>query len=136
MRKEYFWLGMKKAIVDYIAICMECQQVNVGHRNLAGLLQPLPIREGKWEVVTIEFFTKLPRTTRQHDSIMVVVDKLTKVAHFILVKSTHKASNIAKIYMKEISVLHGIPKSIVSYIDSKFTSNFFRKDYLRNLGEI
>jgi hypothetical protein len=62
----------------------------------------LPIPEWKWEVVTIDFITKFPRTTRQHDSIMVVVDKLTKAAHFIPVKTTHKETNIAEIYMKEI----------------------------------
>ena len=63
-------------------------------------------------------------TWRQHDSIMVVVDKLTKVAHFIPVKSTHKTDYIAKIFMKEIFKLHGFPKAIVSDRDVKFTSNF------------
>jgi hypothetical protein len=61
-----------------------------------------PFLEWKWEVVTIDFITKLPRTMKQHDSIMVVVDKLTKVAHFIPVKLTHKEANIADIYMREI----------------------------------
>ena len=89
-----------------------------------GLLQPFPIPEKKWEVVTIDFITKLPRTTRQHDSIMVVVDKLTKGAHFVLVKTTHTTTNIAKIYMREIARLHGIPKEIVSDKDTKFTLNF------------
>jgi hypothetical protein len=77
-------------------------------------LQPFPILEWKWEVVTIDFITKLPRIVKQHDSIMVVVDKLTKDAHFILVKLTHKEANIADIYMREISRLHGVPKEIVS----------------------
>ena len=96
------------------------------HRHPAGLLQPLPIPEWKWEVVTIDFITKLPRSNRQHDSIMVVVDKFTKAAHFVPVKTTHKATNIAEIYMREIARLHGIPKAIVSDRDSKFTSNFWR----------
>jgi hypothetical protein len=126
IRSQYFWPGMKKDVVDYISRCMECQRVKVEHRHPTGLLQPLPIPEWKWEVVTIDFITKFPRTTRQHDSIMVVVDKLTKVAHFIPVKMTHKATNIAEIYMKEIARLHGIPKEIVSDRDSKFTSNFWR----------
>ncbi len=124
VRKEYFWPGMKKDIANYIARCMECQRVKVEHRHPAGLLQPLPIPEWKWEVVTIDFITALPRTNRQHDSIMVVVDKLTKAAHFLPVKSTHKAANIAEIYMKEIARLHGVPKAIVSDRNSKFTSNF------------
>lgn len=99
IRKEYFWIGVKKDIVDYIARCMECQKVKVEYRHPTRLLQPLPIPEWKWEVVTIEFITKLPNIARQHDSIMVVVDKLTKYAHFIPVKSTHKEANIAENYM-------------------------------------
>ena len=75
-------------------------------------------------MVTIDFITKFPRTSRKHDSIMVMVDKLTKETHFVPIKSTHKEANIAKIYMKEIARLHGLPKAIVSNRDSKFTSNF------------
>jgi hypothetical protein len=86
------------------------------------LLQPFPIPEWKWEVVSIDFITKLPRTVKQHDSIMVVVDKLTKDAHFIPVKLTHKETNIVEIYMKEISRLHGVPKEIVS--DQRFQVYF------------
>jgi transposase InsO family protein len=77
-------------------------------------------------VITIDFITKLPRTTRQHDSIMVVVEKLTKDAHFVPVKTTHTTANIAEIYMREIARLHGIPRTIVSDRDTKFTSNFWR----------
>jgi hypothetical protein len=77
-------------------------------------------------VITIDFITKLPRTTRKHDSIMVVVDKLTKDSHFVPVKTTHTSTNIAEIYMKEIARLHGIPRKIVSDKDAKFTSNFWR----------
>jgi hypothetical protein len=79
VRSQFFWPGMKRDVVDYISRCMECQRVKDEHRHPMGLLQPLPILENKWEVVTIDFITKFPRTTRQHDSIMVVVDKLTKV---------------------------------------------------------
>ena len=74
----------------------------------------------------MDFITRLPMTWRQHDSIMVVVDKLTKAAHFIPVKSTHKTDDIAKIFMKEIFKLHGLPKAIVSGRDVKFTSIFGR----------
>jgi len=85
----------------------------VERRNLVGLIQPLPIPKWKWEVVTIDFITILPRLRRQHHSIMVVVDKMTKDAHFMTVKSTHKATNIIEIYMKEITRLHVVPKAIV-----------------------
>ena len=126
VRKEYFWLGMKKIVVEYITKCMEFQRVKVEHRHPAGLRQPLPIPEWKWDVVTIDFIMKLPWSSQQNDSIMVVVDKLTKATHFVPVKSTHKAANIAEIYMKDIARLHGIPKAIVSDRDSKFTSNFWK----------
>ena len=87
---------MKKDVSDYITRCMEFQRVKAKNRHPAGLLQPLPIPEKKWEVVTIDFITKLPRTARQHDSIMVVVDKLTKVVHFVHMKMTHRTTNIVE----------------------------------------
>jgi hypothetical protein len=92
---------MKKEVVDFIARCLECQKVKDEHRHLAGLIHTLPIPEWKWEVVTMDFITKLPRTNKQHDSIMVVVDKFTKVAHFVPVKLTHKEMNIDDVYMKK-----------------------------------
>jgi hypothetical protein len=101
-KRQYYWSSMKKEAVDYIAICLECQKFKDENRNLVGLLQPFPILERKWELVTMDFITKLPRNTKQHDSIMVVVDKLTKSVNFILVKLTHKEDNIAYIYMREI----------------------------------
>jgi hypothetical protein len=124
IKSQYFWPCMKKEVVDYIARCLECQKAKVEHKHPAGLLQPFPILEWKWEVVTIDFITKLSRTVKQHNSIMVVVDKLTKVAHFIPVKLTHKEANIAGIYMREIDRLYDVPKAIVYDRDPKFTLNF------------
>jgi hypothetical protein len=86
---------MKKDVVDYISRCMECQRIKAENRHPTGLLQPLPIPEKKFEVITIDFITKLPMKSRKHDSIMVVVDKLTKVSHFVPVKTTHTTTNIA-----------------------------------------
>jgi hypothetical protein len=103
---------------------MECQKVKVEHRHPTSLLQPLPILEKKWQVITIDFITKLPRKERKHNSIMVLVDKLTKVSHFSPMKTTYTTTNIVEIYIKEISRLHGIPRTIVSDKDTKFTSNF------------
>jgi hypothetical protein len=79
---------MKNEVVDFIARCLECQKVKDEHRHLDGLIKPFPIPEWKWEVVTMYFITKLPRSAN-----------LTKAAHFILVKTTHKETNIDKIYM-------------------------------------
>jgi hypothetical protein len=105
---------------------MECQRVKAEHRHPTGLLQPLPILEWKWEVVTMDFITKFPRTSKHHDSIMVVVDKLTKAAHFIILKTTHKSTNADDIYMRKVARLHGISKAIVSDRDPKFTSKFWK----------
>ena len=117
---------MKKDMAEYISRCMKCQQVKVDHQHLAGLLQPLPVLEWKWEVISMDFIIGLPMTWRQHDSIMVVVENLTRVAHFILLKSTHKTDESEKIFMKEIFKLHGLSKAIVSDRDVKFTSNFWK----------
>ena len=92
--------GMKNDVAEYIARCMECQKFIFEHRHPARLLQPLPIPEWKWYVVTMDFITKLPKMWLKNDGIMVVVDKLTKATHLIPVKTTHKAANIANIYVK------------------------------------
>jgi len=114
VKSQYYWPGMKREIADFISKCLECQRVMAEHRHPAGLLQPLPIPEWKWEVVTMDFITGLARTRKQHDAIMVVVDKLTKAAHFIPIKTTHKETNVVYIYIKEVAHLHGVPKTIVS----------------------
>jgi hypothetical protein len=137
VKSHYFWPGLKKEITEYITRCMECQKVKAEHRHPAGLLQPLPIPEWKWEVVTMDFITGLPRTSKQHDSIMVVVDKLTKAAHFIPLKTTQKTTDVVDIFLKEVARLHGIPKTIVSDRDPKFTSNFWKglfKGFRMNLN--
>jgi hypothetical protein len=127
VKNQYYWPSIKKEVANFITRRLECQKVKAKHRHLVGFLQPFPIFEWKWEVVTIDFITKLCRTAKQHDSIMVVVDKITKAAHFISLKSTHKETNIAEIYMQEISKLHGVPKTILFDRDSKFTSKFWKE---------
>ena len=84
------------------------------------------IPEWKWEVISMDFITRLPRTKYQHDSIMVVVDTLTKETHFVPVHSTIGTTEISNIFMKDIFRLHGIPKMIASDRDEKFTSNFWK----------
>jgi hypothetical protein len=90
------------------------------------MLQPLPILEWKWEIISMNFITRLPKSTKQNDAIMVVVDKLRKDAHFIPVNSNCKEIDISSIFMKEIFRLHGMPKEIISDIDTKFSSNFWK----------
>jgi hypothetical protein len=105
---------------------MECQKVKDENRHPVRLIQPLLIPEWKWEVVTMDFITRLPRTNKKHDSMMVVVDKLTKDSHFIPLKTTHKLANVVDIYMREVARLQGIPKTIVSDRDPQFTSMFWK----------
>ena len=100
LRKEYFWPNMNTEVAEYIARCFECQQVKTEHQHPVGLLQPLPIPNWKWEIISLDFITRLPRNHNLNDSIMVVVDKLSKTTHFITVKTTYKAANIADIFLK------------------------------------
>ena len=86
LRNEYFWPNMKTEVAEYIARCLECQQVKTEHQHPAGLLQPLPIPSWKWEIISLNFITRLPRNQKQNDSIIVVVDKLSKAATLYLLK--------------------------------------------------
>ena len=105
---------MKKDIAEYVAVCDVCQRVKAEHQKPAGLLQPLPILEWKWDKLGMDFITGLPRTRSGYDSIWVVVNRLTKVAHFITVKTTYTSAKLEKIYMTRIVCLHGVPRTIVS----------------------
>jgi hypothetical protein len=125
-RKQFYWPGLKKYIVDYLAKCLECQEVKVEHWHPVELLQPLPIPECKWETISMDFITELPKSAKHNDVIMVVVEKLSKSAHFVHVKSTCKAIDIANIFMKEIFILHGMLREIISDRDTKFTSSFWK----------
>jgi hypothetical protein len=125
-RKQFYWPRLKKYIAEYLSKCIEFQQVKEKHRHPEGLLQPLPIPEWKWETISMDFIIGLPTSTKQNDVVMVVVDKLRKSTHFITIKSTCKAIDIANIFMKEIFRLYGMPKEIVSDRDTKFTSNFWK----------
>ena len=93
---------MKKDIAEYVAVCDVCQRVKAEHQKPAGLLQPLPIPKWRWDKLGMDFITGLPRTRSGYDSIWVVVDRLTKVAHFIPVKTTYTSAKLAKIYMTRI----------------------------------
>jgi hypothetical protein len=122
VKSHYFWPGMKKEIAEYITRCMECQKIKAEHRHPTRLLQPLPILDWKWEVVTMDFIIGLPRIGKKHDSIMV---------------DTHKATEVADIFMKEVARLHGIPKTIVSDRDPQFASNLWKglfKGFRTNLN--
>ncbi|KAL0386066.1 UNVERIFIED_CONTAM: hypothetical protein Sradi_3000900 [Sesamum radiatum] len=86
LKQSYWWNNMKRDIAEYVQKCMVCQQVKAEHQRPAGLLQPLPIPEWKWESITMDFVTGFPTTTKGHNAIWVVIDRLTKSAHFISIK--------------------------------------------------
>jgi hypothetical protein len=113
VKNKYYWLGMEKEVSNFIARCLEFQKVKDERKHRASFLQTFSILEWKWEFVNMDFITKISRTTKKNDYIMVVVDKLTKFSHFISVKSMQKETNIAEIFMQEIAKLHGVPKTIV-----------------------
>jgi hypothetical protein len=111
---------MKIEIAKYATRCDTCRRVKAVHLKSAGMLQPLPIPSWKWEDISIDFTTGLPKTSSGFDSIWVIVDRLTKSAHFIPVK----ASRYAEIYVARIMSLHGIPKTIVTDRGTQFVSQF------------
>jgi hypothetical protein len=115
---------MKEDIVSYVARCLECQQVKAEHRHPAGLLQPHVIPESKWEVISMDFIVGFPLMARRHDSIFVVVDTLTKSAHFILVRMMYQAPDIARVFVNEIVRLHGVPRRIISDQDRCLQDGF------------
>jgi hypothetical protein len=115
---------MKRSVAEYMAICDTCQRVKAGHQRPAGLLQLLKIPELKWEEITMEFIVGLPRTQKGYNSIWVVMDRLTKVAHFIPVNTTYSGARLAELYIFRIVYLHGVPKKIISDRGSQFTSRF------------
>ncbi|XP_071674272.1 uncharacterized protein [Lolium perenne] len=114
LKDTFWWHGMKRDIAFFIARCDVCQKVKAEHQRPAGLLQPLKIPVWKWEEVGMDFITGLPRSSRGHDSIWVIVDRLTKVAHFLPVKTTDRGRALADLYISRIVSLHGVPKVIVS----------------------
>src|SRR5512136_986780 len=127
LKEKYWWVSMRREIAEFVALCDVCQRVKAEHQRPAGLLQPLQIPEWKWEEIGMDFITGLPRTSSGHDSIWVVVDRLTKVAHFIPVHTTYSGKKLAELYLARIMCLHGVPKKIVSDRGSQFTSKFWQK---------
>jgi hypothetical protein len=127
LKEKYWWYGLKRDVAEYVALCDTCQRVKAEHQRPAGLLQPMQVPEWKWEEVGMDFITGLPRTQRGYDSIWVIVDRLTKVAHFLPVKTNYDGAKLAKLYMDRIVSLHGVPKKIVSDRGTQFTSQFWHK---------
>jgi len=99
-------------------------------KHPGGVIQLIVILEWKWKVISMEFITSFSWKASQHDSIMAIVDKLTKVVHFIPVKSTFSTSDVAHVFIKDVVILHGVPKKIVSNRDVNFTSRFWKELFI------
>jgi len=115
---------MSKDVEHFVRRC-SVRQLAKSHVLPHGLYSPLPVPNAPWEDVSLDFITGLPRTQRHKDSIMVVVDRFSKMAHFVPCHTTYDATQVANLYFKEIVRLHGIPKSMVSDRDTKFLSHFW-----------
>ena len=125
LRQRFWWSGMKREIAQFVAECDVCRRVKAEHQRPAGLLQPLSVPEWKWDEIGMDFVTGLPKSPKGNDSIWVIIDRLSKVAHFLPVKETIRAEQLAELYLARIVSLHGIPKRIVSDRGSLFTSRFW-----------
>jgi hypothetical protein len=112
---------------EYVALCDNCQRVKAERQRPAGLLQPLKTPEWKWKEISIYFIVGLPKIQSGYDSIWVIVDRLSKVVHFIPIKTTYKGSKLVELYIARIVCLHGVPKKIVSNRGTQFTSKFWEK---------
>jgi hypothetical protein len=126
LKKRFWWNGMKQDVAEFVERCSTCQQVKAEHQRPAGPLQPLEIPVWKWEAIAMDFLVGLPRTQAGYDAVWVIVDRLTKAAHFIPIKVKYSLEKLAELYLQEIVRLHGVPESIVSDRDPRFTSRFWR----------
>ena len=114
--------GTKKDVVEFVSRNLICHQVKVEHHRLVGLLQSLSIPQWKWEKIKMDFVVGLPRCHSGYDVIWVIVDRLIKPAYFLAMKNSDSIEKLVELYVKEIVRLHGMPVSIVSDRDPRFTS--------------
>ncbi|KAK8941019.1 hypothetical protein KSP39_PZI010072 [Platanthera zijinensis] len=126
MKKLFWWPGLKRDVARYVAKCNTCALVKAECQKPGGFLKSLPIPEWKFDDISMDFVHGLPRSQRGHDSIWVIVDRLTKVAHFLPNRRDDSVETLAKLYVEQVVRLHGVPRSIVSDRDGRFTSNDWR----------
>ncbi|GJZ59132.1 putative reverse transcriptase domain-containing protein [Tanacetum coccineum] len=126
MKKLYWWPNMKADIATYVSKCLTCAKVKAEHQRPSGLLVQPEIPEWKWDNIMMDFITKLPKSSQGLDTIWVIVDRLTKSAHFLPIRENDPLDKLARLYLNRIVTRHGIPVSIICDRDGKFTSNFWR----------
>ncbi|GJW83798.1 putative reverse transcriptase domain-containing protein [Tanacetum coccineum] len=126
MKQLYWWPNIKVDIATYVGKCLTCLKVKAEHQKPSGLLVQPAIPQWKWDNITMDFDTKLPRTQSGNDTIWVIVDRLTKSTHFLLIRETDPMDKLARLYLKEVVTRHGILVSIICDHDPRFASNFWR----------
>ena len=117
---------MKRDVPEHVAKCLICQQVKIEHQRPGGELQPLSVPKWKWDDITMDFVTALPKTKSGFDMVWVIVDRMTNTAHFIPLKTGCTLDKMARLYVQEIVRLHGVPRTIVSDQDPRFVSRFWK----------
>ncbi|GJV54748.1 putative reverse transcriptase domain-containing protein [Tanacetum coccineum] len=133
MKKLYWWPNMKDDIATYVSKCLTCTKVKAEHQRPSGLLVQPAIPEWKWDNIMMDFITKLPRSSQGFNTIWVIVDRLTKSAHFLVIRENDPLDKLARLYLNRIVARHGIPVSIICDRDGRFTSKFWRS-FLKDLG--
>ncbi|GKC34522.1 putative reverse transcriptase domain-containing protein [Tanacetum coccineum] len=126
MKKLYWWPNIKADIATYVSKCLTYAKVKAEHQRPSGLLVQPAIPEWKWDNITMDFITKLPKSSQGFDTILVIMDQLTKSAHFLLIRENDPLDKLARLYLNRIVARHGIPVSIICDQDGRFTSNFWR----------
>lgn len=127
LKQRFWWTKMKIEIAQYVAKCDTCQRVKAVHMRSAGQLHPLPVPSWKWDDISMDFIVGLPKTSKGYNSIWVIVDRLTKIAHFLPVKDHYPAKAYAELYINRIFSLHGTPKTIISDRGTQFMSKFWEE---------
>ncbi|GJP49230.1 hypothetical protein CLOM_g8470, partial [Closterium sp. NIES-68] len=131
--KHYYWPHMADDVHKFVTSCTTFQRMKSSKQKKVGLLQPLPVPEQPWPVVSLDFITGLPATTSGHDAILVVIDKFSKMGHFIRTHTTARTEETAQLFVRYIISQHGIPTKLISDRDPKFTSKFW-KELMSRLG--
>jgi hypothetical protein len=123
VREKFFWLNMRRDVNRFVSACRVCQTTKSWQQNMSLYILLLVPKE-PWNYISMDFVLGLPRTQRGHDSVFVVVDHFSKMAHFIPCRKTNDASQVVHLFFRETIRLHGIPKTITSDKNTKFLSHF------------